>query len=407
MPTSFTTSFGLGDVIQSAHVTQYADPVNRIEMGQAFFAVDSGSTDAYAVTMTPTPAAYTAGMLVSFQANTANTGPATLNVNSLGAKAIKKNTGMDLDTGDIAADQIVTVIYDGTNFQVQSAAGSATALDQLTDVDAPTPADGDVLSYNGTNNLWMPRPSGALDDLADVDAPTPSAGQVLTYSVSSGNWEAAAPAPQPLNLPDVPPGSADPSDDEFDGASLDTAGTRTSGAFPWAWNNQGSATATQMGGQLHLEIPSGGTGVIRNVEQVAPTAPWRFRMKMLQGLLTESNYQHMGMVVRNSSTGKLVTFCQSYSSGFKLENHRWNSPSSYNATNFSTAGSGHIPLYLEIESDGTTLTFRRSVSGFDNTFVTYGTETISSFLGSVDRIGIFAIVDNPGSILVDWFRRMA
>jgi hypothetical protein len=34
----------------------------------------------------------------------------------------------------------------------------------------------------------------ALDDLTDVDASSPSDGQVLTYNNTSGNWEAATPA---------------------------------------------------------------------------------------------------------------------------------------------------------------------------------------------------------------------
>lgn len=84
------------------------------------YAADAGSTDAYAVTLSPAPAAYAAGMLVHFKANTANTGNATLNVNSLGAKNILKNHDQTLADGDIEAGQFVTVIYDGTQWQMQS-----------------------------------------------------------------------------------------------------------------------------------------------------------------------------------------------------------------------------------------------------------------------------------------------
>lgn len=84
------------------------------------YAASSGGTDAYAITVTPAPTAYTTGQVFTFKADVANTGAATLNVNSLGAKTIKKNVSSDLATGDILANQIVTVIYDGTNFQMQS-----------------------------------------------------------------------------------------------------------------------------------------------------------------------------------------------------------------------------------------------------------------------------------------------
>lgn len=82
------------------------------------YAADAGATDSYAITVTPAPAAYTTGDVYTFRANTANTGVATLNVNSLGAKTIKKNSTSDLDNSDILAGQIVTVCYDGTNMQL-------------------------------------------------------------------------------------------------------------------------------------------------------------------------------------------------------------------------------------------------------------------------------------------------
>jgi hypothetical protein len=90
------------------------------QKGTEIYAVDSAGTDAYAVALIPTPAAYVAGMTVRFKAGTANTAAATLNVNSLGTKTIKRPDGNDLATGDILSGQIVEVSYDGTNFQLLS-----------------------------------------------------------------------------------------------------------------------------------------------------------------------------------------------------------------------------------------------------------------------------------------------
>lgn len=86
------------------------------------YAADGGASDAYAISLPVAPDAYAdiLGLPISFKANTVNTGAATLNVNTLGAKTIKKFGTQDLDDGDIKADQIVTVIYDGTDFQLQS-----------------------------------------------------------------------------------------------------------------------------------------------------------------------------------------------------------------------------------------------------------------------------------------------
>lgn len=83
-------------------------------------ATDSVGTDAYAITITPAITAYATGQEFTFTAGTANTGACTLNVSGLGAKTIKKDVSSDLATGDILANQIVKVMYDGTNMQLIS-----------------------------------------------------------------------------------------------------------------------------------------------------------------------------------------------------------------------------------------------------------------------------------------------
>ncbi len=99
--------------------------IGGIQAGTLIYAADGGGTDAYAITLNPVPAAYVAGMVINFKANTANTTGATLNVNGLGAKAILKEHDQVLATGDIEAGQFVTVIYDGTQWQMQSQLGQA------------------------------------------------------------------------------------------------------------------------------------------------------------------------------------------------------------------------------------------------------------------------------------------
>lgn len=89
------------------------------------YAADAGANDTYVITLSPAPTSYTNGMVVYFKANTANTGAATLNVNSLGAITIVKEVSTTLIDGDIQAGQFVTVIYDGTNFVLQSPAFNA------------------------------------------------------------------------------------------------------------------------------------------------------------------------------------------------------------------------------------------------------------------------------------------
>lgn len=89
------------------------------------YAADSSGSDAYVATLSPVPTAYTSGMPIRFKAGTANTGAASLNVNSLGAKTIKNANGSDLITGEIIIGQIVEVFYDGTNFVLGSPPASS------------------------------------------------------------------------------------------------------------------------------------------------------------------------------------------------------------------------------------------------------------------------------------------
>lgn len=94
------------------------------------FGADAGANDTYVVTLVPTPAAYVTGGHYRFKANTANTGACTVNFNSLGAKTIKKAAGgitTDLADNDIRAGQWVDLVYDGTNFQIQSTLGNVSS----------------------------------------------------------------------------------------------------------------------------------------------------------------------------------------------------------------------------------------------------------------------------------------
>lgn len=89
------------------------------------YAADTAANDDYLISI-PGFTAYYEGMILAIKATTANTGAATLNLNSLGAKAIKKNVSAALDTNDILAGQILIVMYDGTNFQIIGGGGGTT-----------------------------------------------------------------------------------------------------------------------------------------------------------------------------------------------------------------------------------------------------------------------------------------
>ena len=106
------------------------------------YAVASGSANTYAVTLNPAPDAYIDGFAIAIKINTNNTGASTINVNGLGAKAIKKPNGNDVSAGNLKISSIYTMRYNGTNFILQGsdAAGNATPADILSGKTATTDA---------------------------------------------------------------------------------------------------------------------------------------------------------------------------------------------------------------------------------------------------------------------------
>ena len=103
---------------------------SRVVEGTLNYCADAGVTDDYACSLAPPVTSYVTGACYTFKANTANSGAATLNLNGLGAKPVKKVTGgisTELADNDIRAGQLVTVCYDGNNMQMQSGLGNAPA----------------------------------------------------------------------------------------------------------------------------------------------------------------------------------------------------------------------------------------------------------------------------------------
>jgi len=92
--------------------------------GAIDYAVATGSSNAYAIALSPALDAYIAGMPITFAANHTNTGAATLAVCGMTAITIKKGVTNNLAAGDIQSGQIISVVYDGTSFQMISVSGN-------------------------------------------------------------------------------------------------------------------------------------------------------------------------------------------------------------------------------------------------------------------------------------------
>ena len=113
--------FSAGDDILAEEINENFEEVWQ---GVGIYGESAEGSNDYAISADVD--AYYEGMVVSFKADFTNTGPCTLNVNSLGAKEIKIKTLQEgfygyplqyLAPGDIQDGQVISVVYDGTDFQ--------------------------------------------------------------------------------------------------------------------------------------------------------------------------------------------------------------------------------------------------------------------------------------------------
>lgn len=115
-----------------------------------------GSSNAYTLDLTPNVGSLSAGQIFLIKANHTNTGASTLDIDGIGATAIYKAKGEVIEAGNIQADELYLVAYDGAQFQllnpnlapsrgdivIGKGAGDVTTL--------PAGTDGQIIIYDST-----------------------------------------------------------------------------------------------------------------------------------------------------------------------------------------------------------------------------------------------------------------
>lgn len=164
------------------------DNIPIIDFSTYFTATETGTGDAYAITITGITS-YEAGVRVQFIASEANVGACTVNINSLGATSIKLLDGGDPYDNAILANALVDLFYDGTNFQllnpssiqindangneVIKTATTASAVNEITVTNAAT-GNGPTISATGD------------DTNIDINLTPKGTGNVLNTKAVSG-----------------------------------------------------------------------------------------------------------------------------------------------------------------------------------------------------------------------------
>jgi len=150
-------------------MSDFATRVQEVITGDpSNYAVASG-TNTYTATIAPAITAYATGQAFNIKFTNANTGAATINLNTLGAKAIKKNGGSALESGDIQAGQVYTLLYDGTDFEIVGFIGDNGFMlwrngfaNDSAETTAPSYAIVSEVIFGGTDALGTPSKFEAL-----------------------------------------------------------------------------------------------------------------------------------------------------------------------------------------------------------------------------------------------------
>jgi len=153
-----------------------------VRQGVPQYAAGVQAGGVYAVTLSPVATAYTAGMVVRFKADSANTGAVDINVNATGAANLWTRAGGELAANDILANEIVEAVYDGANFYVMNVISAA----EVTATHLTEAAQDSVHQYAAD--------AGVANAYAVTLAPTRTvytAGMVVRFKAANANTGAS------------------------------------------------------------------------------------------------------------------------------------------------------------------------------------------------------------------------
>lgn len=224
----------------------------------------------------------------------------------------------------------------------------------------------------------------------------------------------------PDSHPTTPAGVGLGPNDEFEtGTSIDTAGTRYSGATAWsAFNLLGGSSAIS-NGSLAFSPALSASLTVNGYVQAVPGGSWTYTAKI-------QNFNHnasggLGLIVA-PSTGFLGKFYSLNLNVFQVEVQAFTSATLFSATaasstnatillSSSVAPPNTYPIYLRIAYNGTSLIFSYSITGIEAAYTQLFSVTTATFLGAAPTmIGIGGFLQSAtvqGIIICDWFRRTA
>jgi hypothetical protein len=168
------------------------------QFGTAQFLTGVSGSDTITATVTSSSfIAYVAGQAFNFVAAAANTTTSvTLNLNGLGAKSVTKTGSTALAVGDIKIGQLVSVVYDGTRFQLVGAI-SLSSPPPIGDV---TPNTGAFSTLSATSTVSGAGFTNYLASPPAIGGTAPGTGKFTTVTATSDVYSTQSASPASVIL---------------------------------------------------------------------------------------------------------------------------------------------------------------------------------------------------------------
>lgn len=163
----------------------------------------------------------------------------------------------------------------------------------------------------------------------------------------------------------------------------------------FAWINQGTASVSTTNGGIYLAVPTSAGSNIRVRKYTAPATPYTITAYIIPHLSVVAGC-HAGLIFRQSSDGKLITFSVLFNTHTEFRVRKYT-----NATTFSADYSGAVaiaqpyPFWLRIADNGTNRICSYSRDGIN--FRDFHTVGRTDFL-TADEVGFFADAANTGDV---------
>jgi hypothetical protein len=172
----------------------------------------------------------------------------------------------------------------------------------------------------------------------------------------------------------------------------------------FAWVNQGGAASVSTNGGIFLRAPVSSAANYRIQKKSAPTPPYTVTAAINPTCIA-LNFQQAGILFRQASDGKFVTFGFEYATpGVSLAVYKYNSPTSFNAS-YQVQGfsQGQQPTWLRITDNGSNRVCSWSVDG--QNFIQFHSVGRTDFL-TADEVGFFVNDQTntieAGNLLLSW-----